>query len=201
MTTTSVAGGCSLSVSAIKARYRVYVSVIVCIFFFQAEDGIRDLTVTGVQTCALPILFPSLRRKSTPPGPILELYLIESAKNDSSATMRLLRSDFIAATRSASSPSGVIAAAATTPFCTTGTGLDRFVLVPSPSCPSPLDPQQYAAPLGVTPQVCRPPALTATNGRPPATGTGLDWLVRSEEHTSELQSQSNIVCRLLLEKQ
>src|SRR2546427_6194362 len=29
-------------------------------FFFQAEDGIRDLTVTGVQTCALPI---SLRRE------------------------------------------------------------------------------------------------------------------------------------------
>src|SRR5688572_33200494 len=26
-----------------------------CRFFFQAEDGIRDLTVTGVQTCALPI--------------------------------------------------------------------------------------------------------------------------------------------------
>src|SRR5207248_4915045 len=25
-------------------------------FFFQAEDGIRDRTVTGVQTCALPIL-------------------------------------------------------------------------------------------------------------------------------------------------
>src|SRR6266853_5704710 len=27
-------------------------------FFFQAEDGIRDLTVTGVQTCALPISRP-----------------------------------------------------------------------------------------------------------------------------------------------
>src|SRR5690554_7335332 len=27
-----------------------------CIFFFQAEDGIRDADVTGVQTCALPIL-------------------------------------------------------------------------------------------------------------------------------------------------
>src|SRR5438874_12659285 len=26
-----------------------------CVFFFQAEDGIRDLYVTGVQTCALPI--------------------------------------------------------------------------------------------------------------------------------------------------
>src|SRR5256886_10117276 len=28
---------------------------LVVFFFFQAEDGIRDLTVTGVQTCALPI--------------------------------------------------------------------------------------------------------------------------------------------------
>src|SRR5947209_14032450 len=26
------------------------------VFFFQAEDGIRDIRVTGVQTCALPIL-------------------------------------------------------------------------------------------------------------------------------------------------
>src|SRR5262249_59740693 len=26
-----------------------------CFFFFQAEDGIRDWSVTGVQTCALPI--------------------------------------------------------------------------------------------------------------------------------------------------
>src|SRR2546429_1988951 len=25
------------------------------VFFFQAEDGIRDVAVTGVQTCALPI--------------------------------------------------------------------------------------------------------------------------------------------------
>src|SRR2546430_5533680 len=30
-------------------------SIFVFFFFFQAEDGIRDLTVTGVQTCALPI--------------------------------------------------------------------------------------------------------------------------------------------------
>src|SRR2546430_3019004 len=33
-------------------------------FFFQAEDGIRDLTVTGVQTCALPICHPSQLRRS-----------------------------------------------------------------------------------------------------------------------------------------
>src|SRR5438874_5993231 len=29
-------------------------------FFFQAEDGIRDLYVTGVQTCALPICYEQL---------------------------------------------------------------------------------------------------------------------------------------------
>src|SRR5260370_25154959 len=28
-------------------------------FFFQAEDGIRDSSVTGVQTCALPISLPT----------------------------------------------------------------------------------------------------------------------------------------------
>src|SRR5699024_12166696 len=31
--------------------------VLVCFFVFQAEDGIRDRNVTGVQTCALPIWF------------------------------------------------------------------------------------------------------------------------------------------------
>src|SRR2546427_7792923 len=93
-------------------------------FFFQAEDGIRDLTVTGVQTCALPIL-------------------------------------------SAKSVPGAI-----------------------PNWPN------------------RVPA-----GTPRAVGTGASarssrWFSstlpktasRSEEHTSELQSQSNLVCRLLLEK-
>src|SRR2546430_9156947 len=36
--------------------------------------------------------------------------------------------------------------------------------------------------------------------RPPAPRAGLPGAARSEEHTSELQSQSNLVCRLLLEK-
>src|SRR5205085_6328236 len=43
--------------------------------FFQAEDGIRDLTVTGVQTCALPIwdvlmlrLFRNLFKKTSRPA-------------------------------------------------------------------------------------------------------------------------------------
>src|SRR2546430_11163247 len=56
---------------------------VIFFFFFQAEDGIRDLTVTGVQTCALPILpsgswhqrflpreHPSRREPSHVRGPI-----------------------------------------------------------------------------------------------------------------------------------
>src|SRR5260370_26918287 len=34
--------------------------LVVSFFFFQAEDGIRDSSVTGVQTCALPIYRPGL---------------------------------------------------------------------------------------------------------------------------------------------
>src|SRR5262249_60112039 len=36
-------------------------SVLLFFFFFQAEDGIRDWSVTGVQTCALPILLGCAR--------------------------------------------------------------------------------------------------------------------------------------------
>src|SRR2546429_1611304 len=46
--------------------------IFVLTFFFQAEDGIRDVAVTGVQTCALPISttrpgFAGRRRRSRPP--------------------------------------------------------------------------------------------------------------------------------------
>src|SRR5256884_2885258 len=37
------------------SSHYMIVFVIVFFFFFQAEDGIRDVAVTGVQTCALPI--------------------------------------------------------------------------------------------------------------------------------------------------
>src|SRR5256885_13679213 len=46
------------------------VSASVRVFFFQAEDGIRDYKVTGVQTCALPISMktsPTTRRRGTSP--------------------------------------------------------------------------------------------------------------------------------------
>src|SRR5579859_8217826 len=42
--------------SVVISRLRLIVSF----FFFQAEDCIRDLTVTGVQTCALPIFARNL---------------------------------------------------------------------------------------------------------------------------------------------
>src|SRR2546430_7320268 len=49
MHTRDIEGLCSnLKITNKKVAYFSF-------FFFQAEDGIRDLTVTGVQTCALPI--------------------------------------------------------------------------------------------------------------------------------------------------
>src|SRR3712207_8520656 len=53
-----------------------------CLFFFQAEDGIRDIGVTGVQTCALPIcmrlpqlgdVLPPLIRSAVPRKEVAEL--------------------------------------------------------------------------------------------------------------------------------
>src|ERR1039457_310254 len=39
-------------------------TIVYCVFFFQAEDGIRDYKVNGVQTCALPIYFLGVERDS-----------------------------------------------------------------------------------------------------------------------------------------
>src|SRR5256886_13604845 len=92
-------------------------------FFFQAEDGIRYLTVTGVQTCALPILkiVPVLTDEAGPGDKVV-------------AEFRRLAAD---------------------------EKVDLVIgYISSANCVA----------------------------------------VRSEEHTSELQSQSNLVCRLLLEK-
>src|SRR2546427_6169004 len=100
-------------------------------FFFQAEDGIRDLTVTGVQTCALPISC-MLRR----PTPMPACCTAATSKPAPSSVMRSI----------SQCGSG---------HCScTCTHWARLCLI----------------------------------------------TLRSEEHTSELQSQSNLVCRLLLEK-
>src|SRR5688572_31576399 len=92
-------------------------------FFFQAEDGIRDLTVTGVQTCALPILQFGLTA-----------------------------------------------------------GLLWWVF---------RDPAKQSA---------LRDAVQMADWKWLVAGVAAYGVFRSEEHTSELQSQSNLVCRLLLEK-
>src|SRR2546428_6312546 len=53
----------------VRSKQRCGVSIsngllIAYFFFFQAEDGIRDLIVTGVQTCALPISRPAVEARS-----------------------------------------------------------------------------------------------------------------------------------------
>src|SRR5207237_6886729 len=45
-------------------------------FFFQAEDGIRDSSVTGVQTCALPILDGTAGPVAVSPD-LAEIYQLE----------------------------------------------------------------------------------------------------------------------------
>src|SRR5256886_12104305 len=113
-------------------QFEVYLLVCVSCFFFQAEDGIRDLTVTGVQTCALPISLG--RRRET----------VDAAEA-------------------------------------------RGVLLSKPSA---LREAGFA-----NHHFCGPEDGVYELARTAATALG-----RSEEHTSELQSQSNLVCRLLPEK-
>src|SRR5207249_4229317 len=58
----------------------------------------------------------------------------------------------------------------------TGTGVALPVVVPLPSSPSLLSPQQYAAPAVVTPQVWTPPVLSVAKVSPPETATGVELL-------------------------
>src|SRR5438093_2368953 len=102
-------------------------------FFFQAEDGIRDWSVTGVQTCALPI------------SPRTSAYAAPAATAASSASAQRARTG--------------------RRYCRAAMGVAQSGAL----------------------QSGRLRALVAE-------------LVRSEEHTSELQSLTNLVCRLLLEK-
>src|SRR5262249_56459709 len=55
--------------------------VVVGVFLLQAEEGIRDWSVTGVQTCALPIWHPvPLRAAALGCGRYIPLYIATTAK-------------------------------------------------------------------------------------------------------------------------
>src|SRR3712207_185694 len=63
-------------------------------FFFQAEDGIRDIGVTGVQTCALPISFIRARAR-------LSVYASSASTTDSSTPLTTTSTGMPAAFRRA----------------------------------------------------------------------------------------------------
>src|SRR5207244_5035931 len=55
-----------------------------CFFFFQAEDGIRDDLVTGVQTCALPISCRPSRRSAATITP--SAWTVGTSRSDTAET-------------------------------------------------------------------------------------------------------------------
>src|SRR5207302_7567832 len=62
-------------------------------FFFQAEDGIRDFHVTGVQTCALPILEQTLKALERSGGlkRVKMLYLVSYYQNPTGITTSFVK--------------------------------------------------------------------------------------------------------------
>src|SRR5699024_12228981 len=65
-------------------------------FFFQAEDGIRDRNVTGVQTCALPIS-ASTTSSAAPPARLLLPPVLERNPMPRTSTVTLASSGLTAA--------------------------------------------------------------------------------------------------------
>src|SRR5256886_8877262 len=150
----------------------------VVVFFFQAEDGIRDLTVTGVQTCALPISAEQMR--SLP----CFFSQIPDPRRTQGRRHRL---------------STVLGIAAGAVLC----GMRGYKAI--------ADGAQSLGQKSRERFGCRreqghyvvPSESILRNVLIRVTPADLDRALqcwRSEEHTSELQSQSNLVCRLLLEK-
>src|SRR2546430_6049780 len=84
----TVGTGCPLAARILRIQTE-HGLVFLSFFFFQAEDGIRDLTVTGVQTCALPILIWSEGSDSASLDNALEL-LVRSGRDPVHALMMLV---------------------------------------------------------------------------------------------------------------
>src|SRR3712207_7665613 len=139
--------------------------------FFQAEDGIRDIGVTGVQTCALPI-FHLLK--------VAELdHITDDAVAITFEVPEHLREEF-----------RFVAGQHVSLRCTiAGDDVRRNYSICVPATSGKLR-------VGVK----RLPGGVFSSYAMDRLRVGDTLEVRSEEHTSELQSRQYLVCRLLLEK-
>src|SRR3989449_8029528 len=84
------------------------------VFFFQAEDGIRDVAVTGVQTCALPISTPSASAAAVSQRELTR-WASYKLRGGRAAAQVLDNPGRVLATANALTTIGVIAAAAVVP--------------------------------------------------------------------------------------
>src|SRR2546429_6763098 len=62
-------------------HWESYTAHVFFFFFFQAEDGIRDVAVTGVQTCALPICTTTSGTRMADPSAIFQFSTTMTARN------------------------------------------------------------------------------------------------------------------------
>ena len=152
------------------------------VFFFQAEDGIRDYDVTGVQTCALPISVTP-RKKSVFAEHGMSLGVSSWRRlSDNASPPRIKATANYHNARLAVHEAKL-------------NGYDGALM---------LTPDDYVseAPIACFFMVRDGKLITPSCSSNILEGITRDTIItrRSEEHTSELQSRRNIVCRLLLEK-
>src|SRR5256884_4256007 len=160
-------------------------------FFFQAEDGIRDVAVTGVQTCALPVAAKSLEAAN-------ELIVKAAAPVFVSVTVigvLVVASSWL--------PKSRLVGANPTPGAVPFPLRENICGLPPASSASDSVPVRAPEAVGVkvTLMVQVPPAAKVAGlvGQALAPVLVAAKSPRSEEHTSELQSRLHLVCRLLLE--
>src|SRR5256886_4811563 len=164
------------------------------VFLFQAEDGIRDLTVTGVQTCALPISRVRGGRGARQSLRTHQRHIDGGRRHQQSLVgtdvgSRLGAADMLLARLQGECEAGVPGGIEGAPDDAPG------------HLPHVLHARRHEAEVRPAGAQRHAERLTFPDRDIRAAGTPLPGgFERSEEHTSELQSQSNLVCRLLLEK-
>src|SRR2546425_13207785 len=153
-------------------------SLILFFFFFQAEDGIRDKLVTGVQTCALPI-------SRDGDGGHARVHAHEDGRARAPLarpSLRHLPTSCLSTSAALSTPTVCTGVAAFTPCIARSSAGSTS----PPSTPSSRPPTKRS-------RACR---VFGRSGSVPRSTRRLDWLsgscptawtpARSEEHTSEL---------------